>query len=100
MGPATAIWSRVHSRDAASMDRALRRDPGGNDACRKKHRNETAPLPKFLLTPFRVLGCADAMVLSAGADMGAKAFWRSDRRSMPRRSTLRHVACPASKARA
>src|SRR5262249_12880260 len=35
MGPATAIWSRVHSRDAASMDRALRRNPGGNDACRK-----------------------------------------------------------------
>jgi len=26
---------RVHSRDAAGMDCALRRDPGGNDACRK-----------------------------------------------------------------
>src|SRR5215469_18777858 len=34
MGPATAVWSRVYSRDAAGMD-ALRRDPGANDACRK-----------------------------------------------------------------
>src|SRR5215831_20838653 len=35
MGPATAFWSRVYSRDAAGMDCALRRDPGANDACRK-----------------------------------------------------------------
>src|SRR5262249_770916 len=59
-----------------------------------RYRNRPALLP-----PLRGLGGADTMALSAGADMSAKAFWRSDRRSMPRRSTLRDAACSASKAR-
>src|SRR5262245_24088487 len=45
MGPATAIWSRVHSRDAAGMDRALQHDPGGKDASRKRTVT-TRPAPK------------------------------------------------------
>src|SRR5262245_55677520 len=50
MGPATAIWSGVHCRDAAGMDGALRRDPGGNDA-RRKNAVTNRPAPTFLPTP-------------------------------------------------
>src|SRR5262245_54878392 len=52
MGPATAVWSRIYSRDAAGMDCALRRDPGGNDACRK-NTVTNRPAPKASSNPFQ-----------------------------------------------
>src|SRR5262244_4478413 len=52
MGPATAVWSRIYSRDAAGMDCALRRDPGGNDSCRK-NTVTNRPAPKASSNPFQ-----------------------------------------------
>src|SRR5262249_3859578 len=52
MGPATAVWSRIYSRDATGMDCALRRDSGGNDACRK-NTVTNRPAPKVSSNPFQ-----------------------------------------------
>src|SRR5262245_11086050 len=55
MGPATAVWSQIYSRDTAGMDCALRRDPGGHDACRE-NAVTNRPAPKVSSNPFQSAG--------------------------------------------